>query len=146
MLSALTRAFGQLGDPAIRRVLWIGMAVALALIVVLTWGAAWLLANVEVPGVDWLTGVLQWLGGFAALIVSLFLFPGVVGMVSSLFLDDVAAAVENRHYPGLGPARRQGIETLLELGGIPHPRRAEAQPDRALGQAFHRELAGAVDR
>lgn len=109
MLSALTRAFGQLGDPAIRRVLWIGMAVAVAMIVALTSGVTWLLANVEVPGFDWVTGLLQWLGGFAALVMSLFLFPGVVGMVSSLFLDDVAAAVENRHYPALGAARRQGL-------------------------------------
>jgi len=113
MIFALTRAFGQLGDPAIRRVLWIGIAVAIALIVALTSGVIWALANVEIPGVDWLTSVLQWLGGFAALVLSLFLFPGVVGMVSSLFLDDVAAAVEGRHYPALGPARRQGLgETM----------------------------------
>lgn len=109
MLTALTRAFGQLGDPAIRRVLWIGIAVALAVIVALTWGTTWLLANVEVPGFDWVTDLLQWLGGFAALVLSIFLFPGVVGMVSSLFLDNVAAAVEHRHYPALGAVRSQGL-------------------------------------
>ncbi len=113
MLSALTRAFGQLGDPAIRRVLWIGIAVALAMIVALTSGVTWLLANLEVPGFDWVTSLLQWLGGFAALVMSLFLFPGVVGMVSSLFLDDVAGAVENRHYTALGAGRNQGLgETI----------------------------------
>ena len=109
MLTAVSRAFGQLGDPAIRRVLWIAVAAALALIVGLTAGVAWILANVEIAGLAWLTDVLQWLGGFAALVLSVFLFPGVVGLVSSLFLDQVAEAVEARHYPGLGPARRQGL-------------------------------------
>ena len=109
MVSALTRAFGQLGDPAIRRVLWIGVAVAIALIVGLTTGVVWALTNVSIPGFAWLTEALQWLGGFAAVVLSVFLFPGVVGAVSSIFLDDVAAAVEGRHYPGLGAARRQGL-------------------------------------
>jgi len=109
MVSALTRAFGQLGDPAIRRVLWMGVAVAVALIAGLTTGVVWALTNVDIPGFAWLTEALQWLGGFAALVLSVFLFPGVVGLVSSLFLDDVASAVEGRHYPGLGAARRQGL-------------------------------------
>ena len=109
MLTALTRAFGQLGDPAIRRVLWIAVAAALVLIVGLTAGATWALTNIEIAGFAWVTDILQWLGGFAALVVSIFLFPAVVGLVSSLFLDSVAAAVEGRHYPGLGAARRQGL-------------------------------------
>ena len=109
MVTALSRAFGQLGDPAIRRVLWIAVAAALALIVGLTSGVTWALTNIEIAGFAWVTEVLQWLGGFAALVVSIFLFPAVVGLVSSLFLESVAAAVEGRHYPGLGIARQQGL-------------------------------------
>ncbi len=109
MVTALSRAFGQLGDPAIQRVLWIAVAAALALIVGLTAGVTWALTNIEIAGFSWITDVLQWLGGFAALVVSIFLFPGVVGLVSSLFLDSVAEAVEGRHYPALGTARRQGV-------------------------------------
>ena len=113
MLSALSKAFGQLGDPAIRRVLWIGVIAALALIVGLTAGVTWALTNVEIAGFAWVTDVLQWLGGFAALVISIFMFPAVVGLVSSLFLESVAEAVENRHYPALGAPRRQGLgETI----------------------------------
>ncbi len=116
MVTALSRAFGQLGDPAIRRVLWIAVAAALVLIVGLTSGVTWALTNVDIAGFAWVTEVLQWLGGFAALVVSIFLFPAVVGLVSSLFLEDVAAAVEGRHYPGLGPARRQGFGEAIGIG------------------------------
>ncbi len=109
MVTALSRAFGQLGDPAIRRVLWIAVAAALALIVGLTAGVTWALTNIEIAGFAWVTELLQWLGGFAALVVSIFLFPAVVGLVSSLFLENVAGAVEDRHYPGLGTARQQSL-------------------------------------
>ena len=109
MVTALSRAFGQLGDPAIRRVLWIAVAAALALIVGLTAGVTWALTNIEIAGFAWVTDLLQVLGGFAALVVSIFLFPAVVGLVSSLFLESVAAAVEGRYYPALGIARQQGL-------------------------------------
>ena len=109
MVHALSRAFGQLGDPAIRRVLWIAIVAAMTLTAVLTVGATWALTHVDIAGFAWATDILQWLGGLAALVISIFLFPGVVGLVSSLFLDSVASAVDARHYPELGPARHQGL-------------------------------------
>ncbi|NNG04619.1 MAG: hypothetical protein HKM95_11030 [Inquilinus sp.] len=122
MPAALTRAFGQLGDPAILKILWIAVAAAILLIGLLTGGVVWALTSVEIPGFGWLSSLLQVLGGLAAFVVSLFLFPGVVGLVSSLFLDQVAGAVERRYYPGLGPARRQGlgeaIGTALRFLGV----------------------------
>ena len=109
MIAALARAFGQLGDPAILKILWIAAAAAILLIVLLTGGVVWAVTAVEIPGFGWLSSLLQVLGGLAAFVVSLFLFPGVVGLVSSLFLDQVAGAVERRHYPELGPARGQRL-------------------------------------
>ena len=102
MTAALARAFGQLGDPAILKILWIAVATAILLIGLLTGGVVWALTEVEIAGLGWLSSLLQVLGGLAALVVSLFLFPGVVGLVSSLFLDRVAGAVERRHYRTLG--------------------------------------------
>lgn len=113
MPAALARAFGQLGDPAILKILWIAVAAAVLLTGLLTGGAVWALTSVEIPGFGWLASLLQVLGGLAAFVISLFLFPGVVGLVSSLFLDQVAEAVERRHFPALGPARRQGVAETI---------------------------------
>ncbi|MEE8271850.1 MAG: EI24 domain-containing protein [Alphaproteobacteria bacterium] len=115
MIAALGRAFGQLGDPAIRGVLWIGGGAALALIVAFTAGATWAMTGIEIPGFGWVTGVIQVLGGFTAFVLSLYLFPGVVGVVTSLLLDRVAEAVERRHYPDLGPARSLGVGASIGI-------------------------------
>lgn len=120
MLSALIKATAQLGDPAFRRVLLISVA-ASAVVFAGLWLLAWLgiswagealsdwLAGQE-PGGFW-SGLLAWIFGAAAvasiLIATFFLFPAVMVLVMSILLDDVAAAVERRHYPDQGPARRQ---------------------------------------
>jgi uncharacterized protein involved in cysteine biosynthesis len=122
MIAALSRAFRQMSDPAFRRVFVLSVAAALAVFLVLWafawWGLAW---SGEVLN-QWLvengsggfwTGIFEWLFGaagvFGVLIASFFLFPAVMVLVMSFLLEDVAVAVERRHYPNLPPARAQPI-------------------------------------
>src|SRR3989338_1851009 len=53
----------------------------------------------------WLDRTVDLLGGLAILLLSWFLFPGVVSAAIGLLGDRIAEAVEARHYPGLPPAR-----------------------------------------
>ena len=41
--------------------------------------------------------------------IATLLFPGILSAVMGLWLEDVAAAVEARHYPGLPAARPAGV-------------------------------------
>lgn len=109
MFRALLLAFDQLGDPAVRRVLWIGIGGSIAALVLLIVGIAALLGSVELVAIPWLDTAIDWLGGAAAVLLAILFFPAVVGLVTSLLLDRVARAVEARHYPGLGEARDQGF-------------------------------------
>ncbi|MGB8275268.1 MAG: EI24 domain-containing protein [Alphaproteobacteria bacterium] len=109
MLSALIKAFGQLSDRATRRLAWRSLVVTAALFAVLLVLVAWALSHSHffaLPALDWAVDVL---GGFAALVVSLLLFPGVALLILSFFLEDVAGLVEARHYPDLPPPRRQPL-------------------------------------
>ncbi len=122
MFAALAKAFGQLSDPAFRRVL-VRSVLAALVVFVAVWVAAWFglswagaalsgwLAAQE-PGGFWVE-IVEWLFGaagvVAVLIASFFLFPGVMLVALSLMLDDIAQAVERRHYPELPPARAQPI-------------------------------------
>ena len=64
----------------------------------------------------WLLGALFWA---RLLFVSFILFPAVVSIAMSFLLDDIAEAVEQRHYPGLPAARQQPIlEILLDTIGF----------------------------
>jgi len=112
ILGAFLRALGQLGDPAFRRVLWLGLGLTLLL-----------LAGVSaafVTAIDWFvadTLTLPWIGevsgidrvlGWGSLILmiglSVVLMVPVAALFSGFFLETVAAAVEDRHYPDLPPA------------------------------------------
>jgi CysZ protein len=109
MTSALAKAFAQLDDPRIQAVIWKSLAGALLAFLLLGIGL-WFLAGWLVAGfADW----LGWLAHFGTVIVTIFLawflFPVGVTAFVGLFLEDVAAAVEARHYPGRPPARRQGL-------------------------------------
>ncbi len=113
MLSALFRAFGQLGDPAVRRVLWLGAGAALAVLIGLTAAAGWGISHLHLTGWSWLDTILDLLGGLGAALLAVMLFPAAIGVITGFLLEDVAAAVERRHYPTLGPPRTQSLgETL----------------------------------
>jgi len=107
-LTAVLLALGQLDDPAFRRPLWRGGALAACAFAALFWlalrGAAWLAASAPA----WLAGAtLDWiahvLGGVLALLLAGWLFVPVVVMLAGLLADPVATAVERRHYPHLPP-------------------------------------------
>ena len=113
MLSAITKAFGQLTDHGTRRLLWwslLATAVLFAGLVALAWVG---LEQTRVFDISFLNTLLNLLGGVTAVVLALALFPGVAMLALGFFLEDVAARVEARHYPQLGPARRPSlIETV----------------------------------
>lgn len=111
ILVHIARAIGQLGDPRFQKVLAKGVGLTVAGLVAL----GWLLVTL----VGWMmpeTVMLPWIGevgflddvaGWAAvatmLVLSIFLMVPVAALVVGFFLDDIAAAVEARHYPHLPP-------------------------------------------
>jgi len=113
MIAALLRSILQLTDPPIRRVIWISVLATVGAFVILAFGVSGLLYALHVTGIGWLDKAVGALGGIAELGLAYLLFPAVVPAVSSLFLDDVAAAVERRHYPLAGPARSAPLAELL---------------------------------
>ena len=129
ILTAFFSASGQLGDPRFRRVLWIGLALTIALLVAATSGFVWLVGwlaadSVEVPWIGtitWLDDVLTWASFFVFLVLSIFLMIPVASVITSMFLEDVADAVEQRHYAHLPPAKGTSfgdglVDTLNFLG------------------------------
>ncbi|TWT15066.1 EI24 domain-containing protein [Reyranella sp. CPCC 100927] len=112
MFAAVEKSFAQLGDPKLRWVVLKSLGIAILFYVVI-WVATWfLVAAIPTVSVSWLgeTGnrwlndLLHFLAGLAAYALPLFLFPACFGIIVSLFLEEVADAVEERHYPQLGKA------------------------------------------
>jgi uncharacterized protein involved in cysteine biosynthesis len=116
MLSHLTRAFGQLSDPRLKRVMWRALfwsVLLFAFLIALAWTALARTALFELP---WLETVADLLGGTAALLIAFLLFPGIISAVISLFLEEVAEAVEAKHYNDLPAARPVPLAEQLASG------------------------------
>jgi uncharacterized protein involved in cysteine biosynthesis len=114
MIGHFIKALGQLSDPRTRRVLWKSVAASAALFglaIVVAWYS---LQGVAVFDVALLDEFIAVLGVLAVFLVAILLFPGAVSVVTGLFLEEVAAACEARHYPNLPPPRRQSLgETVI---------------------------------
>jgi uncharacterized protein involved in cysteine biosynthesis len=106
MLTAFSRALGQLADPAILRVLAKSLALTLLLFAAAAAFAGWLLTGTDPCGLGPLDGSCPLgpsAGTAAALLLGLaglwFLFPAIAIAVIGIFSDEVVEAVEARHYP-----------------------------------------------
>lgn len=123
-------ALGQIGDPRFRRVLLLGVALSFALLVVayavLLLGIAALTPDqIELPvigPVEGLHSLLGWASLFLILFFSIFLMIPVAAAFAGLFLEDVAAAVEDRHWSWLPPPRvltwAEGLRSSANLIGL----------------------------
>ncbi|MEM6371654.1 MAG: EI24 domain-containing protein [Pseudomonadota bacterium] len=109
ILSAFFSALGQIGDPRFRRVVLLGLALTIALLIGATSGLVWLIGSLTSDSMDvpwlgeitWLGDVISWGSFFLFFGLSIFLMMPVASAITSMFLDEVAAAVEDRHYPHL---------------------------------------------
>jgi CysZ protein len=113
MIAPFFRATAQLGDPAFRRPLMLGLAGALGVFAGLWAAIVWVLTHTSVFDTPWLDTMLDAFGGLAAVVLTFLLYPAVVAAIMGLFLDQAIEAVERRHYPGLEPARLVGAGEQL---------------------------------
>ena len=111
ILSSFLAALGQLSDRRFLRVAALGIALSLALLVGFSAGAVWLIAGASpesltlplVGEVRWVGDLLGWGAALLMIGLSVFLMVPVASAFSGLFLEDIADAVEARHYPALPP-------------------------------------------
>ena len=114
ILTAFFRALSQVGDPRFRRVLGLGIVLTLVLLIGASAGFVWLInaltgeqAFLPIIGeVRWLDDLLSWGSLFLMLFLSIFLMIPVASAITSMFLDEIADAVEIRHYAHLPSAPR----------------------------------------
>jgi CysZ protein len=112
IFDAVTRAIGQMPDRRFRGVLLRAIGITLAILIaanfVVIWGVGWLIGDsLTLPWigtVQWLDDAISWAAIPVMLVLSAFLMIPVASAITSMFLDEVAQAVEDKHYPGLGVA------------------------------------------
>lgn len=122
MFRAFSLAFGQLSDPALKRYIGLSAVCTLAaFLVIWGFGLFLLFATTEVPTFE-LFGYTIALDAFADILGAILLFlllglmfPSLLIVIVSFFLEDAVKVVEERHYPGLGPARDQTVTETIRI-------------------------------
>lgn len=113
ILRALALAFGQLPDPRLQKVILSSVVASLIALFGLIWAIGKIISGLFNGTEFWLPLIgtvdlaplgigAQILGG---LFLSAFLMVPITQGIQSLFLDQIADAVEARHYPALPPDR-----------------------------------------
>lgn len=111
IFTSFFKALAQARDPSFRRVLWLGIGLTIALLIAIYAAFLYFLQSVTadtttlplIGEVTWLDDLLGWSSLGLMLLLSVFLMVPVASAITSLFLDDVARAVEAKHYPDLPP-------------------------------------------
>lgn len=113
ILSDFLKALGQLHDRRFLRVVATGVLLSLGLLVAVYAAVAgligWLVPDSFtlpwIGEVTWVENLLGWGSLVLMLVLSVFLMVPVASAFTGIFLEDVAEAVEARHYPALPAAR-----------------------------------------
>jgi len=115
MISAFTKSFAQLPDPTFRKVIFLGILGALITFLLLFSAVTGFLFESVLVNIPWVDSAIDWLGSIATIAVVWLLFPAVASVIIGFLLEDIAEAVEKKHYPGLPPADSiPWGETLVE--------------------------------
>ena len=108
ILDSFFRAIGQIGDRRFNKVLFLGIALTIALLIGATAGLVWFVDwlagdNAQIFGreITWLDDILSWGSILLMMVLSVFLMVPVASAITSMFLDEVAQAVEDKHYSHL---------------------------------------------
>ena len=108
----------------------LGIGLTVALLVGTYAGILWLVQTVTADGVTipwigqvgWVGDLLSWGSLGVMIVLSVFLMVPVASAITSLFLDDVAQAVEDVHYPHLSQVPRsdfwEGLKDTVNFLGV----------------------------
>lgn len=121
ILGDFLKALAQLPDRRFLKVVALGVLLTLALLggiyALLAGLIGWFVPDSFtlpwIGEVRWVENLLSWGSLVLMLVLSVFLMIPVASAFTGIFLDDVADAVEARHYPRLPPARRPPMGEAL---------------------------------
>jgi len=103
MILALSKGISQLREPSTANLVLMCLGIVILLFVILFVFIDIGLRYTSIFQVGWLENISDMLGRLTALILSWLLFPAAISAVIGLFVDRIARAVEDRHYPSLAP-------------------------------------------
>lgn len=107
MLAAAFRALGDLASPEFRAILFKAVGLAAALFIAIFLAVQALFRFLTIFSTPWLERLAEIGASLGLLVAFFFLMAPVTAMFAGLYLDEVAAKVEARHYANDAPGQPQ---------------------------------------
>ena len=124
ILSDFLKSVTQFDDPKFRRVLWRGLGLTIVLLIaaclLVNFGINQLLSSAWAANMigdqSWLGALINIGGVLFTIALSIWLMVPVTSAIIALFLDEVAQAVEARHYPHLPKQTATKLQDQILVG------------------------------
>ena len=124
ILSDFLKSVAQFDDPKFRRVLWRGMGLTIALLIaaclLVNFGINQLLSSAWAANMigdqSWLGALINVGGVLFTIALSIWLMVPVTSAIIALYLDEVAQAVEARHYQHLPKQTATKLQDQILVG------------------------------
>ena len=124
ILSDFLKSVTQFDDPKFRRVLWRGLGLTIVLLIaaclLVNFGINQLLSSAWAANMigdqSWLGALINIGGVLFTIALSIWLMVPVTSAIIALFLDEVAQAVEARHYPHLPKQTAAKLQDQILVG------------------------------
>ena len=124
ILSDFLKSVTQFDDPKFRRVLWRGLGLTIVLLIaaclLVNFGINQLLSSAWAANMigdqSWLGALINNGGVLFTIALSIWLMVPVTSAIIALFLDEVAQAVEARHYPHLPKQTAVKLQDQILVG------------------------------
>lgn len=114
MFAALSKAFAQLPERTLRQSVILSVMAALVMIIASGYLSWLLIAKVGVFDIDLLDNLSAAIGAIVVVVFAFLFYPATVMLVAGFFVDRVATAVEEKHYPNLPGPRDQGLAEIMK--------------------------------
>ena len=113
MFATLFKTLDQFFEPAFWRVLAKTTLISIILLALSIWLGFQLVDYIPDANWDWVNWIVDNLAFVGVVVAMVIIYPALANMVAGLFLDDVAEAVEQRHYAADPPGIAVGIRTSM---------------------------------
>jgi uncharacterized protein involved in cysteine biosynthesis len=123
MFGDFVRAVAQLTDPRFQRVFFLSLVMTIALLgglSVLWWWATGDISDMKLTvlgfSLSFLDAVVEWIARFGGVLILGILMMPVASLFIGLFLEEIADAVEAKHYPNHRGTRKMSMAEMMADG------------------------------
>jgi uncharacterized protein involved in cysteine biosynthesis len=123
MIAFFSLAVVQLFDKSLQRILWVSFLASAIMFIIFWLLVEYTLSQTELVSTGWFYGIFDWFfikitnifGGVLIFVLTWFLFPSIVTLIITFFLEKVITAVEKKYYPNLPETRRQSFVEICNI-------------------------------